>query len=963
MKNIKKLLCAFIAIAIAASCVAVPAFAEEQPVLISANVGTVFSDVAGTESYADAVIMLNKLSIINGYEDGTFGPMNNVTRSEFAALLLRMLGMDQTAAPAEKPFTDVDTLFWAAGTINAAKTMGIITGYEDGTFRPLNNVSYEEALTMIIRAIGYENFSAPSQTVWYESYYNSAQKLGITKNAVGSLGTPATRSCIAQLIYDTLGVNTRKDGLVSNATIMEAYLGIYKEEGILASNTYTSLETPDVNLKANEIMIMVEDEDGDVKNVVYKVQNTKDYDDMLGANITFYYKPGKGSDYGEIIMCDVKKNTKQETVTAAMIEPADSSATKLAYYKSESAKNVSYYNIDSENVVIYNGKLYGDSPEASRFNDNTMIPAVGQISLLNRDGDNDYDVLFIDSYEVYAVSSVTSSTYKITDNITTPSSPRTKILNYTDDNQIISFVDIDGRPLSFSAIKKNKAICVKESHANSGTKLVTVVIMGNAVNGEVKSRSNDSVTVGTQDYKYSPMAPWVSGSDTVPEPSKGETYSFFMDINNEIFAYIADENAAAVSYGYIIDCSIQDGSGFGDESGSLQILTQSGAKTWFSLHSTSKINGRNVDGDVSGAMDDLVEASYNTYGVSDYKQAVKYSTKTIKGEPVIDELITVTDAKSTGATVAKDEFILYEGAEDFTRDEETTFSQENRNFGNSVFLSNATVFIVPESGEPDDFKKGSTSDFNRDGGYKVEIFDITSSKNAKLVVLYGTAEAFAVNHSTPLFRFDRVENTYDEITGETLSAVYGWENGAYGDDEWSQAMYYISDNSEEDIEDLSKGDLVRFGADANGYVTLKAEDIHYSYGDTEPFFFAWDNNYDRNEDAAKRRANSDTKIIMGTLYSAGKDGIVVVLDPEDDVADLTQAINVSESMFGGANFFSYDTTGSEVEITYLGTGAECFDGYSTYEKAPDSAAKVLVHITSGTPRMVIIFDAETETEE
>ena len=209
MKNLKKLLCAIIAIAITASCVAVPAFAEEQPMLISAKQGTVFKDVAGTEKWADAVIMLNKLSIINGYEDGTFGPMNNVTRSEFAALLLRMLGMDQTAAPAVKPFTDVDTAFWAAGTINAAKTMGIITGYDDGTFRPMNNVSYEEALTMIIRAIGYENFSAPSQTVWYESYYNSAQKLKITENAVGSIGTPATRSCIAQLIYDTLDVNTR----------------------------------------------------------------------------------------------------------------------------------------------------------------------------------------------------------------------------------------------------------------------------------------------------------------------------------------------------------------------------------------------------------------------------------------------------------------------------------------------------------------------------------------------------------------------------------------------------------------------------------------------------------------------------------------------------------------------------------------------------------------------------------
>ena len=956
MKNLKKILCAFIAMAIMASCIAVPAFADE-PVLISAKVGTVFSDVYGTESYADAVIMLNKLSIINGYEDGSFGPMNNVTRSEFAALLLRMLGMDQTAAPASMPFTDVDTMFWAAGTINAAKTMGIITGYEDGTFKPMNNVSYEEALTMIIRAIGYENFSAPSETIWYESYYNSAQKLGITKNAVGSLGTPATRSCIAQLIYDTLGVNTRKDGLVSSTTIMEAYLGIYKEEGILASNTYTSLETPDVNLKANEIMIMVEDEDGHTKNVVYKVQNTKDYDDMLGANITFYYKPGKGSDYGEIVMCDVKKNTKQETVSATMIDPSESSATKLAYYKSESAKSVSYYNIDDENVVIYNGKLYGDSPADSRFA-TSMIPSVGQISLLNRDGDNDYDVIFVDSYVPYAVSAVTSSTYKITDNITDPSSTRTKILDYTNESQIVRFESTEGTELSFSSIKKNKAICVKESHTNSGTKLITVVIMGNPISGEIKSRSSESVTIGSQEYKYSPAAPWVNGSDSVAEPSKGETYTFYLDINGEIFAYVTDEKATKTSYGYIVDCDIDGGSGFGEGSGKLYVLTQSGQKQWLTLHQTTKINGDSIEGDYDGAMGKLIDIASENYGESDYRQAIKYSTKIVKGETVLDEIVTITSKSSRGAAAKNDELVMYDTTEGFVRDEETTFSTENRNFGSSVFLGSATVFVVPDNGEAEGYKKGSVNDFSRDGGYKIEVFDITSSKSAKLIVLYGSAEAFAVNHKTPLFRFDRVETEYDPSTDESAMAVYGWENGAY--DEWSEVMYFVSEDTVVDIEDLNEGDLVRFGADGNGYVTLKEEDIHYSEGDTEPFLFAWDNKYARNSDSAKKQANADIKIIMGTLYSVEDGAVVVTVDPEEDVADLTQAINVDESKFSGATFLEYDNTVSKIEINYLGTGEEGLDSLTPYKAGDvtneETAARVLIHLVSGTARMVVVFE-------
>ena len=301
---------------------------------------------------------------------------------------------------------------------------------------------------------------------------------------------------------------------------------------------------------------------------------------------------------------------------------------------------------------------------------------------------------------------------------------------------------------------------------------------------------------------------------------------------------------------------------------------------------------------------------------------------------------------------------MYQGAEDFVRDEETTYSTENRNFNSSVFLGSATVFVVPDNGEVEDFKKGSTSDFNRDGGYKIEVFDITSSKSAKLIVLYGSADAFAVNHSTPLFRFDRVEQEYDPMTDETALAVYGWEDGGY--DEWSETMYLISDDTVVDIEGLNEGDLVRFGADGDGHVTLKEEDIHYEAGDTEPFFFAWDNNYDRNSDAAKRRANSDTKIIMGTLYSLEDGAVVVALDPEDDVADLTQAINVDEAKFAGATFLEYDNTGSDLEINYLGTGLEVLDSLTPY-KVGDvtnaaTAERVLVHITSGTVRMVIVFE-------
>ena len=258
MRNSKRLLSIFLAVAMLLTCfMAMPVIAEEVETAETTEEleesGTIFTDVKASAKHATAVTVLNKLGIITGYEDGSFRADNNVTRAEFAAMLLRTLNMGQSVAPATPSFPDVPVTLWSAGVIEAAKNMGIINGYADGTFKPDNNVSYEEALTMIIRAINYENFS-PAGEVWYSSYVSSANRLGITKNANGNVGTPATRACIAQLLYATLEVNVRENNEITETTVMESYLGLIKKDGVIASNAYTSLDSPDVDLRDNEIL-------------------------------------------------------------------------------------------------------------------------------------------------------------------------------------------------------------------------------------------------------------------------------------------------------------------------------------------------------------------------------------------------------------------------------------------------------------------------------------------------------------------------------------------------------------------------------------------------------------------------------------------------------------------------------------------------------------------------------------
>ena len=100
------------------------------------------SDVKGTD-YEDAVIRLTALNVLTGYPDGTFKPDNTITRAEFAAAVMRELGLEASAQVSKgtTAFTDVPAEHWASGYVNLASKLGYINGMGDGTFAPSSRQS------------------------------------------------------------------------------------------------------------------------------------------------------------------------------------------------------------------------------------------------------------------------------------------------------------------------------------------------------------------------------------------------------------------------------------------------------------------------------------------------------------------------------------------------------------------------------------------------------------------------------------------------------------------------------------------------------------------------------------------------------------------------------------------------------------------------------------------------------
>lgn len=165
----------------------------------------IFSDVTGSEYYAEAAEYLSRNNVISGYENGSFGASRTVTRAEMAAIVCRILKEEGNVAQYKglTRFSDVSSDNWASGYINIASIKGVIEGDGNGRFRPEDEVKYEEAVKMIVRAIGADvNISASSQN-WAAEYIAVAKQNNvITTNLIGSVGTAITRGDIAVMVYN-----------------------------------------------------------------------------------------------------------------------------------------------------------------------------------------------------------------------------------------------------------------------------------------------------------------------------------------------------------------------------------------------------------------------------------------------------------------------------------------------------------------------------------------------------------------------------------------------------------------------------------------------------------------------------------------------------------------------------------------------------------------------------------------
>lgn len=111
-----------------------------------------FTDVASGAWYNNAVSTLTRAGILDGYEDGSFRPNASITRAEFTKIAVSFF--KHAGGASANPFNDVPDSAWYAEFVKAAAELGLIDGYEDGTFRPNAPITRAEACTIVNRTLG-----------------------------------------------------------------------------------------------------------------------------------------------------------------------------------------------------------------------------------------------------------------------------------------------------------------------------------------------------------------------------------------------------------------------------------------------------------------------------------------------------------------------------------------------------------------------------------------------------------------------------------------------------------------------------------------------------------------------------------------------------------------------------------------------------------------------------------------
>ena len=785
-------------------------------VLSSSVFALTFPDVSEKDTNQEAIDVLSSLGIIKGYEDGQFKPDKGVTRAELTSLLMRMLNLSITGTSvADSGYTDVANNHWAVYDIKTASAMEIIKGYGDGRFGPEDSVTYEQAVKMIVCTLGYE-YAAVEQGGWPSGYIMVAKNLKLLDKASMAQTEPAPRKIIAQLLFNSLEVdlmdkkNTAEGQepsyeILKGTNVMNHYMKMEKVEGRVSSNYSTKLDNNESDVNAGEVEIDIDGYDQKFKT------GTTNAEDLLGYNVIAYVQ------YDETktnkVIKHIATRGKIETEVFDATEIIDFTSSKLTYEREDDDKTESV-NIESDAVIIYNGK-YIDKEYA--FKNNFTEPMIGTVTLV--DSGAGFDFIKIESYKNYLVKTVDSSAYEIyvdntlaKDGATKVSVPIKDRLHY--DIKILK----NNEEVGFTTIRKGNIISVKSTDASQvGIQLIEILVSDKKQSGKITGIHDEKIKIESEQYELSESLKGTSIESSIINNASG---TYYLDSFGKI-AYIEFNTGDTYKYGYIVKTGLSNNAG--EYTGAVKIYDYS-SKTHknYKFHTKVMIDGKSYS-DHEAAIDRLNEIASDPKLLAQRKEDVN-----VEGSQPVKYLYNssgdITEINTVYFASTETDAAFVPGV----YDEEAEYNSSNKYFksGSKTIAtvdSKTIIFSVPNNrSESNKYSIKSYSYFRNYTPYAIQVVETASSGNAAIIILYESDYDSTVHYSSPTVVVSEKKSVMVDGISRTKVVGYNFING--------NEVEYIAENNDY-VEDLTKGDVIKFGVNSDGqinenvHILLKADEV------------------------------------------------------------------------------------------------------------------------------------------
>lgn len=461
------------------------------------------------EEFDENVSLLSAFGLLEkGREAAT-----TITRGEFAAVMLKYLGYEGLSATQAGGFSDVAD---PADPVYGMAQLRLMQGYPDGSFRPEENLLTEQAVKVLVNALGYY-YKAESMGGYPAGYLSCGRENGLLRDMEFQRGVPLTYITLVQMMVNALTVKlmeTNGSGryIVGNNTWLDTRLDAQESEGILTAVGELSFEGSAGSGK-NTLTV-----DG---NVYY---TKEDYSGLLGDYVKLY-----ANAEDEIIYLTQQRTTRQTFDAEVLIGYADKTYTVETANGKEKK-----YRLAQNNQIFFNGAI------ATDISLEEMCPVYGSVTLVDNNRDGIYEVVHITSYQIYFVKGIDTS----------------KMIVYyqNDDGEVLDFskfseddltvVNAAGDTMEFDQILSDSVIRVAIAKENQKAKIiVSVAQVAGTVTSLQRNDGMDEVTIDDTTYR---LTRELSESEKVKVGTGG---TFYLDSDNIIAA--VSEGAVGYSYGYL----------------------------------------------------------------------------------------------------------------------------------------------------------------------------------------------------------------------------------------------------------------------------------------------------------------------------------------------------------------------------------------------------------------------------